>query len=62
MLIGVAHMTLARKLLMETLLGHFAWLETTYPSKASSPLARKVRRYAKTTLKKCEPHPRRLAA
>ncbi len=31
-------MTLARKLLMETLVGHFAWLETTHPGKAASPL------------------------
>jgi hypothetical protein len=45
-------MTLARKLLMETLLGHFAWLESTHPDKAHSPLARKARRYAKSTLKK----------
>ena len=55
-------MTLARKLLMETLIGHFAWLESTYPRKASSPLARKARRYAKTTLRKCESQGKRLAA
>ena len=55
-------MTLARKLLMETLIGHFAWLETTHPAKASAPLARKVRRVAKMTLRKCESQGRRLAA
>jgi hypothetical protein len=55
-------MTLARKLLMETLLGHFAWLSATHPAKAASPLARKARRYAKTTLRKCESQERRLAA
>jgi hypothetical protein len=58
---GVA-MTLARKLLMETLVGHFAWLETTHPNKAHSPLARKARQHAKTTLKKCNSPVRRLAA
>ncbi len=55
-------MTLARKLLMETMIGHFQWLESTYPRKAASPLARKARRYAKTTLRKCDPQPKRLAA
>ena len=55
-------MTLARKLLMETLVGHFAWLEATHPNKASSPLARKARRYARITLKKCETPSKRLAA
>lgn len=55
-------MTLARKLLMQTLIGHFAWLAAAHPAKASLPLARKVRRYAKTTLKKCESQTRRVTA
>jgi hypothetical protein len=55
-------MTLARKQLMETLVGHFAWLESTHPSKAHAPLSKKARKYAKITLKKCAPAQRRLAA
>jgi len=55
-------MTLARKQLMETLVGHFAWLASTHPNKASSPLARKAQRYARTTLKKMESQGKRLAA
>ena len=55
-------MTLARKLLMETLVGHFALLEATHPDKASLPLAQKMRRYVKTTLRRCESHGKRHAA
>ena len=55
-------MTPARKMLMETLVGHFALLQATYPRKAHTPLARKVQRYAKTTLKKWETPTRRMAA
>lgn len=45
-------MTLSRKMLMETMLGHFAWLESTHPSKASTPLARRARKFVKSSLKK----------
>jgi hypothetical protein len=55
-------MTLARKLLMETLVGHFALLELSRPDKASSPLAQRTRRYVKSTLRKCEVHGKRQAA
>ena len=55
-------MTLSRKLLMETLVGHFAWLQATHPDKAASPLARKARRHARTTLRKFGAHERRAAA
>lgn len=44
-------MTLARKQLLETLVGHFAWLESAHPRKANSPLAKKTRRYARSTLR-----------
>ena len=55
-------MTLARKLLMETLVGHFALLEATHPEKASLPLAQKMRRYVRYTLRKCESQGKRQAA
>jgi hypothetical protein len=53
-------MTPARKLLLQTLVGHFAWLESAHPRKAASPVARKAHRFAKQSLRKMEP--RRMAA
>lgn len=55
-------MTQARKMLMETLVGHYSLLEAAYPRKASTALARKTHRYARNTLRKCETHGRRKAA
>ena len=54
-------MSIGRKMLLETLAGHIALLESVNPRKASSPLARKTRRYIKACLKR-EESPRRLAA
>jgi hypothetical protein len=45
-------MTASRKMLLETLVGHMELLESTYPRKASSPLARKARRYVKMSLRR----------
>lgn len=44
-------MTHGRKMLLETLAGHIALLESVNPKKAGSPLARKTRRYIKACLK-----------
>jgi hypothetical protein len=55
-------MTSGRKMLLETLVGHFALLEVAHPRKALTPVARKARRYAKLTLKQCESPGRRIAA
>jgi hypothetical protein len=55
-------MTLAHKLLMQTLVGHFALLEAAHPRKASSPVAKKAHQYARMTLRKSEAQPRRMAA
>ncbi|MDB5171786.1 MAG: hypothetical protein JWO87_2096 [Phycisphaerales bacterium] len=55
-------MTIGRKMLLETLVGHFALLEAAHPRKASAPVARKAWRYAKLTLKQCEAPAKRLAA
>jgi hypothetical protein len=53
-------MTSSRKLLLQTLVGHFAWLESAHPRKAASPVARKANRFAKQSLRKIES--RRMAA
>ena len=45
-------MTASRKMLLETLVGHMELLESTYPRKACSPLARKARRYVKMSLRR----------
>ena len=45
-------MTASRKMLLETLVGHMELLESAYPRKASSPLARRARRYVKMNLRR----------
>jgi len=45
-------MTHGRKMLLETLAGHIALLESVDPRKASSPLAIKTRRYIQACLKR----------
>ena len=55
-------MSIGRKLLLESLVGHFALLEAAYPRKASTPVARRARRYAKQTLKLYEAPAKRIAA
>ncbi|HZL35693.1 MAG TPA: hypothetical protein VFC78_10315 [Tepidisphaeraceae bacterium] len=55
-------MTTARKMLMETLVGHLALLEAAYPRKASSQVARKARQYARMSLKQYAAQHRRHAA
>ncbi len=55
-------MTHGRKMLLETLAGHIALLESVNPRKASSPVARKTRRYIKACLKRQDGFARPLAA
>ena len=45
-------MSASRKMLLETLIGHLDLLESTYPRRASSNLARKTRRYVKMSLRR----------
>ena len=54
-------MTYGQKLLLETLAGHFAWLETAHPSKAKKPCAKKAKQYVQMTLRACN-RTKRLAA
>jgi hypothetical protein len=44
-------MSHGRKMLLETLAGHIALLESVNPRKASSSLTKKTRRYIKACLK-----------
>jgi len=44
-------MTPARKLLLETLTGHFALLKNSHPLKASMPLARRARQAVRCQLR-----------
>jgi len=54
-------MTATRKMLLETLVGHMELLESAHPRKASSPTARKARRYVKWSLRHLDSHPKRMA-
>ena len=44
-------MTAARKMLLETLAGHFAWLKDAHPQKAVSPAARRASRCVRLRLR-----------
>ena len=44
------HMTLRRKLLLSTLLGHVSLLESSHPDKAGTRLARRTRQYLEEAL------------
>jgi hypothetical protein len=47
----------AEKLLLETLAGHFAWLEEAHPRKAVSPVAKRAREAVLLRLRGNEPKP-----
>ena len=49
-----------RRMLLETLAGHFALLKTAHPRKAASVTARRAQRYVQNTLRSTAP--RKLAA
>ena len=55
-------MTTERKMLYQTLAGHFALLETAHPRKAATAVARKAQRHVKLTLRREGQTPRRQAA
>jgi hypothetical protein len=55
-------MTPGRKMLLQTLAGHLALLESANPRKASSPLAKRTQRYVKACLRRHEGGSRRQAA
>jgi hypothetical protein len=51
-----------RKMLLQTLVGHLALLESAHPRKAKTAVARRTRRYVKLSLRKEEAVVRRWAA
>lgn len=55
-------MSTAQKLLLETLAGHFALLESNCPRKAASPKVKKAKECVIRRLKLCEKAPLRRAA
>lgn len=55
-------MSHGRKMLLETLAGHLALLETAYPRKANTQVARRTNRYVKAWLKRQDGSQRRAAA
>ena len=54
-------MTHAQKMLLQTLAGHFAWLESAYPRKAHRATARKAKQCVIARLRICNSR-QRLAA
>ena len=48
-----ADMTVGQKLLLQTLAGHFAWLESAHPRKARSATARKAKLCVMSKLRSC---------
>ena len=54
-------MTHSKKLLLETLAGHFALLEESHPRKAATRTARRAKRAVLMVLRQRH-HPKRLAA
>ena len=54
-------MTASRKMLLETLAGHFAWLKDAHPQAARSPAARRAGRYVRQRLR-AAPSPKAKAA
>jgi hypothetical protein len=54
-------MTASQKLLLETLAGHFAWLESAHPRKAHSAAARKAKQCVNLRLRICNTRQRMAA-
>ena len=44
-------MSAGRRLLLETLVGHFAWLEATHPRKAATKKARRAKKAVEACLR-----------
>ena len=62
---GRPNMTTAQRLLLETLTGHFALLQSTHPRKANSATAKRARKYVQMKLRGMQGRssgPTRLAA
>jgi hypothetical protein len=51
-------MTESRKLLLETLVGHFALLASAHPRKANTQTAKRAMKYVQTTLRATQPRRR----
>ena len=50
---GATDMSDGRRMLLETLAGHFALLKTAHPRKAASVTAQRAQRYVQTSLRSC---------
>jgi hypothetical protein len=48
-------MTVAHRMLLQTLAGHFAWLKEAHPQKAASPAARRASRSVQLKLRATTP-------
>jgi len=51
-------MTAAQRMLLETLSGHIALLQSTYPRKANSATAKRARKYVQMKLRATPTRPR----
>jgi hypothetical protein len=51
-------MTTAQRMLLETLSGHMALLQTTHPRKANSATAKRARKYVQMKLRSTHPRSR----
>jgi len=56
-----SEMTIGHRLLLETLAGHIALLETTYPRKAKSAATRRAKQCIMSRLRHCTSRPRMAA-
>jgi hypothetical protein len=50
---GSTDITMGEKLLLQTLAGHFAWLESAHPRKARSATVRKAKQCVIAKLRTC---------
>ena len=48
-----SEMTLTEKLFLETLAGHFAWLQSAHPRKAKTTAARRAKQSVNAKLRTC---------
>lgn len=50
----MSHAQYAQRLLLETLAGHFAWLQSAHPEKANSRKAKRARKCVQMRLRACQ--------
>jgi hypothetical protein len=59
---GAENMSATERQFLETLAGHFAWLQSAHPRKAKSSAARKAKQCVITKLRMCQKSTMRAAA